>query len=62
MKTVDFTIITRPEFIVFTCPYCEQDVEIKYDAVDLRFDNVVRCPECGRNVELGEHDYEQAEN
>lgn len=58
MKTVDFTIITLPESIVFTCPYCEQDAEIKYRDLDLPYYRVVKCTECGREVELGEHYYE----
>ena len=58
MKKTNFTIITIPDSIVFTCPYCKEDVEVKYRDLDLPAVWEAICPECGKYVELGEYEFE----
>ena len=58
MKKADFTIVSIPDMIWFTCPYCGEEVGIKYRELNLPFDWEVICPECGEYVELGEYEYE----
>lgn len=57
MPDTDFTINQRPVSISFTCPHCEDDVEIPWDQLDVPMlwqDSwgTVNCPECGRRVAL----------
>ena len=58
-----FRIISRPVKITFVCPYCEVSQEI--DWKDLNVPEYwgddwgeVKCPDCGKILELGEYDYE----
>ena len=59
----DFYIVSAPVKISFLCPYCGERVEIKW--VDINppeywsdvWDNV-ECPECGKEVELGDWEYD----
>ena len=61
MKRADFTIVNRPDYITFTCPYCGQDQRMDWDEVtesEYWGDEwgTVNCPECGEEIELGEYD------
>ena len=58
-----FRIISRPVKITFVCPYCEVSQEI--DWKDLNVPEYwgddwgeVKCPDCGKILELGEYDYD----
>ena len=35
MKKADFTIVSRPDHIRFECPYCQEDVEVDWNDVDV---------------------------
>lgn len=60
---VDFVIVSAPVKISFLCPYCHQEVEIRWKDITPPeswsddWDNVY-CPECGEEVELGDWDYD----
>ena len=59
----DFTIVSAPHKISFLCPYCNQNVEINWSNINPPeswsddWDNV-ECPECGKEVELGDWEYD----
>ena len=61
MKRADFTIVRRPDYITFTCPYCGHDQHLGWDEViepEYWGDEwgTVICPECDEEIELGEYD------
>lgn len=61
--STDYTIISKPSYIIFTCPHCEEEVEVRFDEVDFNTDYwgdgaVCDCPECGEEVELGDYEYD----
>lgn len=62
--SVNYTIISAPKYIKFDCPNChEEDVEVDFDDVDFNTDYWgdgawVHCPECGKDVELGDYEYD----
>ena len=62
--STNYTIISAPKYIKFDCPYCnEEDVEVEFDDIDFNTDywgdgGWVFCPECGRDVELGDYEYD----
>lgn len=62
MRKVDFTIVTIPDTIWFTCPYCGEEVGVKYgDVSPITFGMPWRdatCTGCGETVELGDYEYE----
>lgn len=56
-----FYIKQRPVAISFTCPYCDEDVEIPWKEMDVPEYwgddwGPVECPECGEEVELGDYE------
>jgi len=59
----DFTIVSAPYKISFLCPYCHEDVEIRWkdtnppDNWNDGWDSVI-CPECGKEIELGDWEYD----
>ena len=61
---VSYTIYSKPDYITFDCPYCEEeDINISFDDVDFATDYWgdgawVTCPKCGKEVELGDYEYE----
>lgn len=63
MKLVDYVIISKPDHIEFTCPYCNKDVVVPFDEVDFKTDYWgdgadVDCPECGKEVGLDGYEYD----
>ena len=61
-EPIDYMIVSKPSHIVFECPYCHEDVEVKFENVDYKYDYWgdgawVDCPECGKEVELGGYEY-----
>lgn len=59
----DFTIISRPVYITLTCPYCGEEIKIKWADVDVPgcwSDDwgFVDCPECKGLIELGDYTYD----
>lgn len=62
-KAIDYTIISKPSYIRFECPHCEEEVEVGFKEVDFKTDYWgdgawVNCPECGREVELDNYEYD----
>ena len=61
---VSYTICSKPDYITFDCPYCKvEDIEVSFDNVDFATEYwgdgaLVTCPECGKEVELGDYDYD----
>lgn len=61
-NAVDYTITSKPNYVTFTCPHCGESVDVIFDKVDYITDYWgdgawVDCPECGKEVELGNYDY-----
>lgn len=62
-KEVDFHIDVKPVSITFTCPYCEDEVTVKWGALDVPeywgYDwGYVECPSCEKEVKLGDYEYD----
>lgn len=60
---IDYTIVSTPSFIQFECPHCKEEVEVPFDKVDYKTEcwsdgAWADCPECGKEVELGDYDYD----
>lgn len=63
MNSVDYTILSTPEWERFVCPYCKQEVIMPFYEVDYKTEcwsdgAWVTCDECGQKVELGYFDYQ----
>lgn len=59
---IDYTIISKPDYIIFKCPHCKGNVEVAFSEVDFNTDYwgdgaVCDCPECGEEVELDGYEY-----
>ena len=64
---VNYTIISRPSYITFKCPFCHEEVEVNFEEVDFNTDYWgdgawCDCPECGEEVELDDYEYDQENN
>ena len=62
-KATEYTIISKPAYIIFKCPHCREEVEVDFLDVDFETDYWgdgawCDCPECGVEVELGDFDYD----
>lgn len=62
-KKVDFTIISRPDHIHLECPFCNEEIEVDWNDVDVPecwSDDwgYIECPECEKEIKLGEYDYD----
>ena len=33
-KETDYMIISAPKYIIFTCPYCGEEVQVEFEKVD----------------------------
>lgn len=59
---VDFTIVSRPDYIVLECPHCGDEIEVEWGDVphdeywDLFSD--IKCPDCGETIQLGNWSYD----
>lgn len=62
-EPVDFTIVSAPVGIHLLCPHCGESVKIPWKDVDVpeswsdAWPNV-ECPECSKEIELGDWDYD----
>lgn len=59
----EYVISSIPHHIIFTCPHCEEEVEVMWEYVDYKTDcwndgAWCDCPECGKEVELGDYEYD----
>lgn len=53
---VNYTIISRPSYIIFKCPFCHEEVEVN---TDYWGDGAwCGCPECGKEVEFDDYEYD----
>ena len=62
-KEVSYTIVSKPDYIIFDCPHCNERVEVPFDGVDYNTDcwcdgAWTDCPECGEEVALGDWEYD----
>ena len=62
-KRTDFHINVKPVSIDFECPYCHEEIDIRW--ADLCVPEYwgddwgeVDCPECGKPVRLVDYDYD----
>lgn len=60
--SIDYSIISKPDYIEFICPHCKELVTTDFDNVD--YDDEywgdggwVDCPNCDSEVRLGSFDY-----
>lgn len=64
MGGINYTIVSIPSYVMFDCPYCkEEEVEVPFVDVDFKTDYWfggawVTCPECGKQVELDNYEYD----
>lgn len=59
VEIVDYTIVSKPVYITFKCPYCgEDDIKIPFEEDFWHGGVVVECPSCKREVELGDGEYD----
>lgn len=63
IKEADFHIDTKPVSISLECPYCECEMEIPWEDVDVPNYwgdewGYVLCPECKETIELGYYEYD----
>lgn len=61
--SVKYVINSKPASVGFECPYCHEDVEVAFRDVDYNTDYWgdgawCDCPECGKEVELGDYEYD----
>lgn len=60
---VDYTIVSKPSKILFECPHCREYVDVDFEDVDYKTDYWgdgawCTCPECDKEVELGDYEYD----
>lgn len=61
--SVDYTIVSRPDYVSLACPHCKEDLRINFSEVDFNTDYWgdgawVTCPYCEQKIELGNYEYE----
>ena len=61
-KETDYMIISAPKYIIFTCPYCGEEVQVEFEKVDYLTEvwndgAWVDCPECDKEVKLCNWEY-----
>ena len=59
----NYIIVSKPDYITFTCPHCHDEVEIPFLDVDYKTDcwgdgAWCDCPSCEKEVELDEYEYD----
>lgn len=63
-KEINFTIVSKPDHISLTCPFCSDEIEIPFDDVPKKGDSwefhglTIECPNCKEEVTLGDWDYD----
>jgi len=60
-QKTDFTIVRKPDRINLECPYCEMDIDIDWDNLDVPDYwgddwGEIECPECEHTILLGDYD------
>ena len=59
----NYIIVSKPDYIAFTCPHCHDEVETPFSDVDYKTDcwgdgAWCDCPSCEKEVELDEYEYD----
>lgn len=59
----DYVIISKPDYIVLECPYCRDEIQVDFEDVGFITDywddgGWCDCPNCGKEIELGDYDYD----
>ena len=60
----DYTIVSKPDYVRVTCPYCVEDVRFTFEEIDdggsayQGYPGSVECPECHNEFRLGVADYD----
>ena len=59
----NYIIVSKPDYIAFTCPHCHDEVETPFSDVDYKTDYWgdgawCDCPSCEKEVELDEYEYD----
>lgn len=62
-KPTDFHIDVKPVSITFQCPHCEAEVTVPWRELDVPAYwgddwGYIECPECEKEVRLGDYDYD----
>jgi len=62
-ERIDFTIVSKPDYISLECPFCHDDIKIDWNDVDVPEDwqgdwGYVECPTCEKLISLGDWDYD----
>ena len=62
-KPTDFHIDVKPVSITFACPHCGQTVAVPWRELDVPEYwgddwGYADCPDCGKEVKLGEYEYD----
>lgn len=55
METTDYTIVTAPTYVVYTCPHCKtehHDFITEFDDGIWNSGSHVECAECGAEINL----------
>ena len=63
IRTADFTIVSKPNYISLMCPHCYSDIKIPWKDVcepDYWGDDwgEVECPDCHETIKLGDYEYD----
>lgn len=64
MNSVDYIIVSKPDYIQFDCPHCkEESLEVPFCEVNYKTDYWgdgawVTCPHCYNEVELDNYEYD----
>lgn len=57
--STNYTIVSVPKYIIFDCPLChEERLVIEFDDRFLCSGQLIDCPECGEEIELGDYEYD----
>lgn len=57
-EPVNYLICSAPVSIHFSCPHCDERVNIPFEREFWESGEVVECPECGGTVYLGNWEYD----
>ena len=64
---IDIIVVRKPSNIISECPHCGEEINIDYDDfLDMVkhedyedwVDEVIKCPECGKKVEIANVDWD----
>lgn len=57
--SVNYMIVSVPKYIIFDCPHCHAErLEVEFDERFWYSGQLIDCPECGEEIELGDYEYD----